>query len=145
MLHARTVTNVPLSVKLALNCPLRYIGPLILEYYSVSQIFSYHLLLRPITLFHQNTKKTIRTSDRPNRLVGYNRTSFRQYHVIKDYMRITIFILALGFLLVGAINVYAIYNTNMSYLNPPLPEPVTMIVLGSGLFGLAGYIRKYKK
>lgn len=60
-------------------------------------------------------------------------------------MRKTIFILVLGFLLVSAINVYAIYNTNMNYSNPPLPEPVTMIILGSGLFGLGGYIRKFKK
>jgi len=60
-------------------------------------------------------------------------------------MKKSVFALVLGFLLIGAMNVYAIYNTNMDYANPPLPEPVTMIVLGSGLFSLAGYIKKFKK
>ena len=60
-------------------------------------------------------------------------------------MKKTVFILVLGFLLIGAINVYAIYNTNMNYANPPLPEPVSMIFFGSALFGLASYIRKFKK
>jgi len=60
-------------------------------------------------------------------------------------MKKTIFALVLGILLVGAINVYAIYNSNINPVNPPLPEPFAMILLGSGLLGLAGYIRTFKK
>ena len=60
-------------------------------------------------------------------------------------MKKTIFTLVIGFLLVGSINVYAIYNSNLNPVSPPLPEPFTMIILGSGLLILADYIKKFKK
>jgi len=60
-------------------------------------------------------------------------------------MKKKIFALVLGISLLGAINVYAIYNSNINLVNPPFPEPFAMILLGSGLLGLAGYIRTFKK
>ena len=59
-------------------------------------------------------------------------------------MKKSVFTLVLGILLIGSMNVYAIYNTNMVYANPPLPEPVTLMIIGIGLFSLAGYVKKFK-
>jgi len=59
-------------------------------------------------------------------------------------MKKSVFALVLGILLIGSMNVYAIYNTNTVYTHPPLSEPVTMMIIGIGLFSMAGYIKKLK-
>ena len=59
-------------------------------------------------------------------------------------MKKTVSTLVFGALLIGTMNVYAIYNTNMTHVNPPLPEPAAMIALGLALFTLAGYMKKFK-
>ncbi|MBU4205226.1 PEP-CTERM sorting domain-containing protein [Patescibacteria group bacterium] len=45
----------------------------------------------------------------------------------------------------GSINFYAYLDPNAETNSAPIPEPSTILLLGSGFVGLAGFRRKYKK
>jgi hypothetical protein len=53
--------------------------------------------------------------------------------------------LPVGFTLADISNVSFQYGTSLNEPNIPVPEPSTMLLLGSGLLGLWGFRKKFKK